>query len=141
MTAFPHQGFTILLWADTTSPRLQGLEATDYEREEKALVQDAVCLLGCRWGLEFSYTSESGVLYAFGICNRFNIGLSTITRALGLLSSHIVFQKAGVHETAEQLIRFKLCKERWQVPEVVTEGSYGEGQQEQASGPSWRKRK
>lgn len=141
MTAFSHQGFTILLWADPKSPRLDGLEADAYAKEERQLVEDAVCLLGCRWSIEFSYTLDKGVLYAFGICNRFNIGLPTISRALGLLGAHIVFQKAGVHETADQLIRFKQCKDRWQVPEVVTEGSYGEGQSEPPSGPSWRKRK
>lgn len=140
MSAFGN-GFTLLLWANPSSPAFEGLQGEAYERQEKTFLEDATCLLGCRWGIEFSYTTVSGVLYAFGTCSRFTISAGTLGRALGSLAPHISFNRGSVAETHERLIQYKICKERWNVPEIVTEGSYGESQQELQSGPSWRKRK
>lgn len=141
MTAFSSNGFTLLLWINPRSPAVDGLDDQQQAPIIEELLGDAVCLLSCRWGIDFSFTTVAGTRYAYGICNKFTIGVPTLTRALGTLTEHVEFKRGSVNDTAEGLIRYKRCLEKWKVPDVVTDSGSGDSSQEHQSVPYWRKRK
>nr|WPV87706.1 nonstructural protein 3 NS3 [Chaphamaparvovirus anseriform 8] len=141
MSSFVNNGFTLLLWVDRKSSAFDGLEPKALKEKEKEYLEDAACLLGCRWSIEISFTEHNGILYAFGSCARFTVGIPTIQRALGDLSSYVHFHRGTAHDTCANLIRYKACKEKWRVPETVTEGGSGESYQEQVLQQSWKRKK
>lgn len=89
------------------------------------MLEDACCLLGVRWGIDFTYHSHGGMLYAFGCQPRYTIGLPTVYRALGDLATYVKVHRGGPHDTPEQLIRYQACRAKYNVPEAVHEDSSG----------------
>lgn len=117
------------------------MEGDQLDDNAKGMLEDACCLLGTRWGIEFSYHSDGGVLYAFGVQPRYPIGVQTVLRALGDLSCHVKVHRGGPHDTAAQLIKYQACRRKYNVPETVHEDTYGEASRDTASQPQWQKRK
>nr|QMI57870.1 hypothetical protein [Chestnut teal chaphamaparvovirus] len=131
-------GFSILVWVDRQSPIWTSTEDTERPNVEKELLQDAVILLGTRWNMDFQFHTANDVLYAFGVCARFTVGIPTITRALGDLAVHVKFNRGGGTDVANTLIRYKECKEKYGVPDVVSEGSSGSDLPETQPGSYWQ---
>lgn len=117
------------------------METDQLDDKKKQMLEDACCLLGVRWGIDFSHHSHGGVLYAFGVQPRYTIGLQTALRALGDLSLHVKVHRGGPHDTVEQLIRYQACRAKYHVPEVVHEDTYGEESRSSHSQQPWQKRK
>lgn len=117
------------------------MEADQLADQKKQMLEDAVCLLGVRWGIDFSYHTHGGVLYAFGVQPRYTIGLQTALRALGDLANHCKVFRGGPHDTVDQLVKYQACRAKYRVPEVVHEDTYGEGSQDKASQLQWPKRR
>ncbi|QMI57836.1 hypothetical protein [Chestnut teal chaphamaparvovirus 3] len=138
---FGQNGCTILLWADDASWRLEGMEGTARDDKKKEFVDDAVLLLSIRWNLEPHIVESKGVLYGFLVCPRFNIGSQTIKRALGALHDSIEFHRGSGTDTATNLIRYIECKKKYQVPDIVSEGSSGDQEMGQTSGGFWQQTK
>lgn len=130
-------GFSILVWVDQDEPYWNSLEEPERTSYEKELLSDAIVLLGTRWGMDFTYHDDKGVLYAFGVCARFTVGIPTITRALGSLAEKVKFHKGGGTDTALALIRYKVCKQKYGVPDQVSEGSSGGEHLETPQGSFW----
>lgn len=136
-------GCSLLVWVDTEtlSDSSTTMEGGESHSETKPMLEDAVCLLGTRWGIDFTYMEHGGVLYAFGTQPRYPIGIATISRALGDLAAHIKVHRGGPHDTALQLIKYQECRRKYNVPETVHEDTYGEGSRESASQPVWPKKR
>lgn len=95
------------------------------DRIKRSLLGDAAILLGVRWTMEISIVETHGNLYAFGINNRITASEKTIRNALGDLQQHLGILRGTSHSSSEDLINYKLCKEKWKVPEHVTESYSG----------------
>lgn len=117
------------------------MPADELLKKEKEWLSDASVLWGARWGIDFSWHQCSGVSYIFGVQARFTVSEATLQRALGNLSEYICFHRGGPHSTWEELVRYQQCKEKWRVPDKVSDTTSGEGYQEQALAHSWGKRK
>nr|WPV87702.1 nonstructural protein 3 NS3 [Chaphamaparvovirus anseriform 7] len=133
-------GFTLLVWCDPESWRFEGLDQEQRSDKERELIQDAVTLLSGRWGMEGTIVEDSGVLYAFFVCPRFVVSTATIIRALGDLGGTIKIHRGTATDTAKLLIEYRKCLAKYNVPDKVSEGSFGEGYGENQSGTSWGKR-
>lgn len=135
-------GTTLLVWVDAETLRGPEMEGSQLDDKIKEMLEDACCLLGTRWGIEFTHHPHGGVLYAFGCQPRYPIGLQTALRALGDLSYHVRIHRGGAHDTVNQLIRYEECKRKYHVPETVHEDTSGEESRGNLTGPAWpRKRK
>lgn len=117
------------------------MEGDQLDDKKKELLQDACCLLGVRWGIDFSYHTHGGMLYAFGVQPRFTIGMPTIYRALGDLQHDIRIHRGGPHELAENLIRYQECRRKYNVPETVHEEGSGGGFQDSPLQQQWQKKR
>lgn len=138
MSAFgASTGFSILVWCDQEEPYYASLEDDERKAYEKEMLSDAITLLGTRWGMDFTYHEDKGVLYAFGVCPRFTVGIPTINRALGTLAEKVKFHRGGGTDAAISLIRYKVCKEKYGVPDTVSEGSSGTEHLETPQGSFW----
>nr|WOX03041.1 hypothetical protein [Psittaciform chaphamaparvovirus 4] len=117
-------GFTVLAWVKPTSALLKGNR--DLDRDiEKQLLQDFVALLGIRWNMDIQVVPLDDELYAFGVNNRFTVSTQTMRNALGDLNEHVDFLRGNVSNIAEELVNFKRCKDKWNVPEIVSESTSG----------------
>lgn len=134
-------GCSLLVWVDTEIPGGAEMEADQLDAQKKEMLQDACCLLGVRWGIDFSYHPHGGVLYAFGVQPRYTIGLQTALRALGDLAASVRVHRGGPHDTVESLVRYQTCRAKYRVPEVVHEDTSGEGFRDNPSQQLWQKRK
>lgn len=134
-------GCSLLVWVDSSTLGEEQMEGDQSHNKEDELLQDAVCLLGTRWGIEFSMHSHGGVSYAFGVQSRYTIGVQTALRALGDLSMHVRVHRGGQHDTAMQLIRYQECRRKYNVPETVHEGTYGEESRDTAMQQQWPKKR
>lgn len=141
MSAFGSQGFTLLAWVNWSQDELAELTAEDMIAKEKEWLQDASILWGTRWSMDFSFHTIDGVTYIFSVQARFTVSEATLSRALGGLGAHISFHRGGPHSTWEELVRYQACKQKWRVPEKVSDPGSGEGYQEATPGLSWGKRK
>lgn len=119
-------GFTLLVWIDSDSWRLEGLEEEQRLARKTELLGDVVTLLCGRWGMEASTLEDSGEPYAFFVCPRFVVSTATISRALGDLAPHVKFHRGAATDKAQLLIEYKKCLAKWNVPDRVSEGSFGE---------------
>lgn len=137
-TGYGSQGFSILLWVDNLPPESAQCTTgnndtcpTSEEREE-ALLSDACCLLGVRWGMQMGIHHHNGNLWAYGCNNKFNVSDATLSNALGGLNLYVHFLKGGIEHSLAELARFQECKMRWGVPAVVTasDGGYGKDREE-----------
>lgn len=121
---------------------MQGIASEDTKgRVERQLLEDFRCLLGCRWNMIIEIKTHNGKLYAFGNNSRFNVSDKTISNALGDLTNHVEFLKSASGIEFEYLADYKTCKEKWNVPDVVSEGSYGWDRPEQGETSLQIKRK
>lgn len=124
MTAFGN-GFSILLWVKQSCALTEGVSEEAAERVSRSLLQDACTLISMRWTMDVTIQEIQGGLYAFGSNTRITAGERTIRNALGDLSQHLGILRGTSHSSAEDLVRYKTCKEKWKVPENVTESSSG----------------
>lgn len=123
-----HNGFTVLIWVKPEAVALWDHPAGDPDATENVIeeyLKDAACLLGIRWNMDIHLTTIEGNRYAFGINTRITVSEKTISNALGDLSHHVGFLRGTANNTAEDLARYKKCKEKWKVPEEVSTSSYG----------------
>lgn len=148
MSTFGNTGCTILAWVNPSSDRIPGCGGTsssdgnnidDRARIDtiKELLQDAAILWGTRWSIDFTWHTSDSVLYIYGICGRLTIGVQTFERALGDLANHVHFYRGGPHDSWEQLVRYRNCIRKWNVPDAVTESTSGDGNQERPSSTFW----
>lgn len=121
-----HSGFTVLAWVKPDSPLLWD-EHDESKIQEiiDTLLGDFNCLLGIRWNMDMHLVTVNGTRYAFGINTRITASEKTITNAIGNLTDHVMFLRGTANNTAEDLARYKTCKEKWKVPEEVSSSSYG----------------
>lgn len=143
MSAFGQNGCTILAWCNPDSELLRDATQSDDDRVKKIkeLLTDASILWGSRWSIDFTWHAVNETLYIYGICGRLTIGVQTLERALGTLADHVRFHRGGPHDSWEQLVRYRSCLQKWQVPDVVTESTGGEGNQERPSSTFWAGKK
>lgn len=133
-------GCTILVWVNDDSWRLKEVPLPERDNKRKELLEDAIVLLTGRWNMDSSITELNGVLYGHLVCPRFTIGVQTIIRALGDLSDSIFVHRGSSSDSAVALIKYIECKRKYAVPDVVSEGTSGEYNQESGSLTPWAKR-
>lgn len=135
-------GFSVLAWVREDSALiLTELDEDARPRLKRQLLLDFCTLLGIRWNLDMTLISINGAAYAYGCCGRFTVSDRTIRNAIGDLTEHIDFTRGSPQHTAEQLADFKACKEKWRVPEQVTESTSGWDPSEPATTSTGTKRK
>lgn len=130
------------MYVKPTSSLLDPLHESERSAEViNTLLSDAMVLIGIRWSMDMQKLTNNGNQYAFGLNQRFTVSNATIRNALGELTEHVDFLRGTVQNTADDLIRFKECRDRWNVPEIVSEGSSGWGEQAQVETPTSSKRR
>lgn len=134
-------GFSVLAWVKEDCPLLIDISPETAEKVRQQLLKDFQVLLSCRWHMEIMLCEHDGVQYAYGSNTRINPSERTIRNAIGTLSEHVDFIRSTSGTAWEDLARYKQCKEKWKVPDQVTEGSSGWGLQEQAETSTQIKRK
>ncbi|UOH27041.1 nonstructural protein 3 [Galliform chaphamaparvovirus 8] len=130
-------GFTLLVWVDPDSWRLQNLSDEQRNAKIREMVEDATVLLCGRWGMESTIMEVGENTYAFFCCTRFVVGTPTIIRALGSLADSIKFHRGGPTDKPELLIKYKECLQKYQVPEKVSNDYSSEEYGASQSGLNW----
>ncbi|QMI57828.1 hypothetical protein [Chestnut teal chaphamaparvovirus 1] len=130
-------GFTLLAWVDPNTWRFEGMDEEQRNDREKELLDDCVTLLCGRWSMESSIVEDSGTPYAFFVCPRFVVSTATLSRALGDLAEAIKFHRGGPTDNYKLLINYKKCLVKYNVPEKVSEGSFGSDYGESQSAQAW----
>lgn len=130
-------GFSLLVWVDPETWRYVGLDEEQRDAKELEIVEDVVTLFCGRWGMEGSIVEERGIRYAFFTCPNFVVGTQTLSRALGDLSDSVKYHRGSPSDTAKGLINYKLCLEKYNVPDKVSEGSFGEGSGDSQYTSAW----
>lgn len=121
-----HTGFAVLAWVKDECELLNQCTTEDARiRVIKQLLTDFNILIGMRWNMEMTLPCINGNWYAYGNNTRITVSNSTIRNAIGDLTQHLDFLRGTSHSTAEDLANFKICKEKWRVPEQVTDTSSG----------------
>lgn len=139
--AFGSNGFTVLAWVNPDSPMIDGLGRDACLEMKKALLEDFKVLIGTRWTMDVVLIHKDYEVFAFGHNPRITVGEGTIRNALGELQEHVHFSKGTASNSADDLIAFKQCKDKWKVPEVVTTSTTGWPESQQASTSFSLKRK
>nr|QTE03742.1 MAG: hypothetical protein [Phoenicopteridae parvo-like hybrid virus] len=137
-------GFSVLAWVSDSNRltnRESDLSEENKNRITKELLLDFCCLVGMRWNMEITILTIDGTMYAFGRNTRFGMSDRTLKNALGNLSNYVTFIRGSPESTAEDLARFKVCKEKWQVPEQTSDSASGWDPSEPASTSTLIKRK
>ncbi|UOH27061.1 nonstructural protein 3 [Galliform chaphamaparvovirus 12] len=135
-------GFTVIAWVKEDSGMIKDLSADAAELVKKELLNDFCVLLSCRWSMDCHIVTSKGEQYGFGSNTRITVGGQTIKNALGDLSCHIDFIRGTGSASAEELIAYRLCRRKWNVPESVSESSSGWEHQEQLpTFPSTKRRR
>ncbi|QRK03684.1 nonstructural protein 3 [Duck-associated chapparvovirus 1] len=130
-------GFTLLVWCDRDSWRFEGMDSQQRHDTEKELLADVITLLCGRWGMEGSIVEDSGDTFAFFVCPRFVISTATLTRALGTLAGTMKFHRGSATDNWKLLVEYRKCLLKYDVPDKVSEGSFGEGFEGSQSGHAW----
>lgn len=133
-------GCSFLVWIDQDSWRLEGLAADQRNSRIQELLEDVVCLLTGRWSMDSTIVESKGVLYAHLVCARYPVGSATFIRALGDLGAHVKIHRGALGDSPQQMIKYIECKQKYNVPDVVSEGFSGDAGQETVSQSSWNKR-
>lgn len=121
-----HNGFTVLAWVKTDSTMLWDLtDEVEINKTIETLLGDFNCLLGVRWNMDMHLVTIDGVRYAYGINTRITASEKTIANAVGELTNHVGFLRGTANNSAEELARYKTCKEKWKVPEEVSSSTFG----------------
>lgn len=135
-------GFSVLAWVKPSSTVLVGVEDPDSrQRLQKQLLNDFAVLVGTRWSMDVTVMHIDGQLYAYGNNTRITVGKSTLSNAIGDLCDHVEFLRSSSHSTADELVNYKQCKDRWKVPETVTDSTTGWEAQGQAETSTMIKRR
>lgn len=136
-------GFSLIVWVKEDSTLIQNVSDNNRDIIIREILGDVETLIGHRWNLDVIIQSIQGTTYAYTNNTRFNVSGQTLKNALGDLTDHVEFQKGSCNCSAEQLVRYRMTKLKWKVPDQVTDPSisgWGEREQEQTSHPSKRKR-
>ena len=123
-------GFTVLAWVKDDASLIKDLSADAKEIVKKELLADFCVLLSCRWSMDCHVITNRGEHYAYGINNRITVGMQTIRNALGDLANQLELIRGTSSASHEELINYRTCKRKWNVPDAVTESSYGWEHQE-----------
>ncbi|UOH27025.1 nonstructural protein 3 [Chaphamaparvovirus galliform4] len=134
-------GFTLLVWVDPESYRLQNLAEEQRIAKKKEMLEDTVTLLCGRWGMEGTCLEDRGDLYAFFSCSKFVVSSATIIRALGDLSSCVKFHRGGPADKAEFLIRYRQCLQKYNVQDKVSDAFSGGEYEGNSVGTNWNANK
>lgn len=136
-------GFTVLAWVKPQGPMFKNKDLSDENilSIQKQLLLDFCTLISVRWNMEVTLHHINGIPYAYGKNSRFVVSDRTINNAIGGLINHVEFLKGSTEHTLEDLERYKQCKEKWNVPDQVTESTSGWDPQEQAGTSTAMKRK
>lgn len=137
-----YSGFSVLAWVRDDSALTNGVSETAAENIHQQLLRDFVCLLSVRWNMELNIVTIDGTKYAFGSNTRITASERTIRNAIGELAEHVDFIRSVATVSAEDLAHYRLCRQKWKVPEIVTDSTYGSGGTEppETSQPYKRKR-
>lgn len=135
-------GFSVLAWVKPESSLIAGVSESAAEQIIQQLLRDFICLLSVRWNMELQIVTIDGMKYAYGTNTRITASERTITNAIGELSEHVGFLRSIASITAEDLARYRECRNKWKVPEIVTDSFYGAGgsEHQETSLPYKRKR-
>lgn len=142
-------GFSLLMWVDEDSSFVTEIHTGNQEHTlekrlqvKQQLLSDACCLIQVRWNMDMTIHMVHGECYGYGNNSRFTVGQNTIRNALGDLGNHVKFLRSAPGLTLEELTNYKTCKEKWNVPDQVTESSSGwdQNQSEQTSTSIKRRR-
>lgn len=121
-----HTGFTVLAWVKPESPLIwECHHEADIDTKTDELLGDFNCLIGVRWNMDMHLVTIDGTRYAFGINTRITASEKTIANAIGDLTNHVDFLRGTANNSAEDLARYKKCKDKWKVPTEVSSSSYG----------------
>lgn len=130
----------MLAWVKRTSPLLENLSPETRATVEETLLLDFICLLSHRWNIELTLLTCNGERYAYGSTTRFTAAERTIKAAIGDLGNHVDILRGSASASGEDLARYKQCKEKWKVPDQITESSSGWGESAQEGTSTLRKR-
>lgn len=137
-----HTGVAILGWVKPESTLLTNLSEETKQSVSDQLLFDFQCLIGIRWNMDMTIGDYQGIKYVFGVNTRITIGESTIRAALGNLADHCDFLRGNASNTFDQLANYKVCKEKWKVPDKVTDSTFGwEAQGHQGTSQETKRRK
>lgn len=132
-------GFSLLLWEDDPQIDLECKETLLDPQDEQdlnpttvpisgdqslhlpELLEDAKILLLGRWGVHIEEKFFRNQWYLWAVCTRFNVSDETVRRALGDLTNILSFQKGAATQDFETAVKYKLCREKWGVPQTITE--------------------
>lgn len=135
-------GFTILAYVKPTSSLIDELHENERSKEViRTLLEDCISLISIRWNMDMQIIVVRETMYAFGVNPRFTVSNQTIRNALGDLAEHVDFLRGTLQNTADELVKYKECRERWNVPEMVSESSYGSGDAAPGETPTSSKRR
>lgn len=138
--SFGQQGFSFVAWVKPDSTVIEGLSTCTATELIKSLLSDVQTLIGVRWNIDVIVFENDQTWYAYGNTNRFNISTETLKRALGSLTAHVEIYKGSVHHTADQLINYKRCLDKWDVPEILRDTTTGYAEKVLEETSSGRKR-
>ncbi|UOH27029.1 nonstructural protein 3 [Chaphamaparvovirus galliform5] len=130
-------GFTLLVWLDTDSWRLQNVAEEQRLDKEKEMLEDICTLLCGRWGMEGSVMEDSGHIYAFFSCAKFVVSTATLLRAVGDLADSVKLHRGSFGDKPEFLIRYRKCLLKYHVAEKVSDAFSGEGYEGSNAGNNW----
>lgn len=121
-----YNGFSVLAWVKDDCRMLQDISSDEGRAVVKRqLLLDFNTLIGMRWNMEMQLVNHGGTQYAYGNNTRFSVGDRTLRNALGNLANHVDFIRGTHHASPEDLANYKVCKEKWKVPENVADSSSG----------------
>ena len=136
-------GFAILAWVREDSPLLTEIAFGNQDHTRNArheikmdLLRDFATLLGIRWNMDITIKQIDGDIYAYGCNQRFTVSNSTLRNAIGDLADHVDFLRSSPDNDADNLIRYKLCKAKWNVPDIVTETTSSGWERQEPQGTS-----
>lgn len=137
-----YSGFSVLAWVRDDTSLLEGVTEHAADQVIQQLLKDFICLLSVRWNMELQVVTVNGVKYAYGCNTRITASERTIRNAIGDLAAHVDFIRSTASVGAEDLANYRSCKLKWNVPETVTDSTYGSGGSEpqETSQPFKRKR-
>lgn len=135
-------GFSVLAWVKPESSLMTGVSEQSAVNIEQQLLRDFVCLLSVRWNMEMQIVTVDGNRYAYGTNARITASERTIANAIGELNEHVGFIRSVASVAAEDLARYRQCRLKWKVPDLVSDSTYGAAQSDvpETSQPYKRKR-
>lgn len=75
--------------------------------------------------MDMSIKDINGCKYAYGTNPRITVSERTIKNAIGGLANHVDFIRSIASTSAEDLASYEQCRRKWNVPESVSESTFG----------------